>query len=85
MAEWKKAISACDDVRYRGYRSGQNPFTGEKLRFDAPGLAVATIDGEAVNLQLHSGRVEGPYSPKILPIAKELARALKANLTSKAR
>lgn len=85
LAEWKKAISACDDVRYRGYRSGKNPFTGEKLRFDAPGLAVATVDGAAVDLRLHSGRVEGPYSPKILPIAKELARALKANLTAKAR
>lgn len=85
LPEWKKAIAACEGVRYRGYRSGKNPFTGEKLRFDAPGLAVAQIDGDAVNLQLYSGRVEGPYSPAIRAMANKLARALKANLTIKAR
>ena len=83
--EWKKAIAACDGVRYRGYRSGKNPFTGEKLRFDSPGLAVAQVDGQPLNLRLYSGRIEGPYSPAIRATAKELTRALKANLTIKAR
>jgi hypothetical protein len=85
LTEWKKAVAICDGVRYRGYRSGKNPFTGEKLRFDAPGLAVADIDGESVNLQLHSGRVEGAYSSGIRVVAKKLARALKASLTINAR
>ena len=82
-SEWKKAIVSCDGVCYRGYRTGKNPFMGEKLRFDAPGLAVADVEGQAVNLRLRCGRVEGDHSTVIQPIAQKLARALKAKLTVK--
>ncbi len=84
LKEWKKAIASCDGVRYRGYRTGKDPFTEKKLRFDAPGLAVAYVGGQAVDLRLSCGRVEGDHSTGIQPIAQKLARALKARLTVKA-
>jgi hypothetical protein len=85
LAEWKTAIAACEGVEYRGYRTGKNPFTGEALRKDLPGLAVATIDGKEVHLRRYCGRVEGDDSPPVRAVAEKLARALQANLMVKAK
>lgn len=84
-AEWKKAIASCDGVKYRGFRMGQNPFTGEKLRFDMPGLAIAEIDGTTLELRLGCGRVEGDYVAKARPLLTSLARKLGAKMIVRAR
>jgi hypothetical protein len=85
LEEWKQAITQCDAVRYQGYRVGQNPFTGEYVRFELPGLAVAECDGDEFLLQLRYGRVEGDYAKKVRPIAKAVANALEGKLTTRAR
>lgn len=85
LKEWKKAISSCDGVKYRGFRTGQDPFTGKNLRFDMPGLAIAEIDGTTIELRLGCGRVEGNYVAKARPLLMSLARFLRAKLTVRAR
>jgi len=85
LEEWRTATSACKGVEYRGFRSGQNPFTGEKLRFDAPGLATAELDGVTVSLHLRHGRVQGNYVASARPLLASLADALGARLTVRER
>jgi hypothetical protein len=84
LEEWKVAISACKGVQYLGFRAGQNPFTGEEIRFDAPGLATAAIGGTTIALHLNSGRITGNYAPKARPLLASLTHALRAKLTVRA-
>lgn len=84
LQAWKKAISSCKGVRYRGYRAGRDPFTGKKLRFDMPGLATAEIDGTTIELRLWCGRVQGDYIAKAHPLLTSLTQALGAKLTVRA-
>lgn len=84
LEEWKQAISSCKGVQYRGYRSGQDPFTGKKLRFGMPGLASAQVDGKTLDLRLWCGRIEGDYTATARPLLASLARALGAKLTVRA-
>lgn len=37
LSEWVTAVESNDDLEYRGYREGKNPFTGEVIRFHSPG------------------------------------------------
>ncbi|MFC4308637.1 SMI1/KNR4 family protein [Steroidobacter flavus] len=84
LDEWKVAVSACKGVQYRGYRSGQDPFTGKELRFDMPGFATAEVGGGTLNLRLWCGRVIGDYVAEARPLLTSLAHALGAKLTVRA-
>lgn len=85
LEEWKRAIASCDGMRYAGCRVGRNPFTGEEMHFDAPGLAALDLGGDEMELDLQWGRVEGKYVAKARSKLEALARELKANLTVRIR
>lgn len=57
MDEWRAAVARTPALEYRGYRRGRNPFTGEELRYDCPGGAVARDAGREALFRLYAGRV----------------------------
>jgi hypothetical protein len=78
LREWSEVATRHRDVEYRGYRLGQNPFTGEELRFASPGLAVIRWNGGEVLVILCHGRlllenVSAGFRPFAETLAKELA------------
>ena len=86
LEEWKKVIASYDDMRYAGCRVGKNPFTGEDLHFDAPGLAALNIGSDdEIALDLHWGRIEGKYVASARRRLEALANDLNANPTVRAR
>jgi hypothetical protein len=86
LEEWKKAIASYDDIKYAGCRVGKNPFTGEELHFDAPGLAALDLEnGDEIALDFRWGRIEGRYVESARRRLEALANDLKANLTIHAR
>jgi hypothetical protein len=87
LEEWIAAVEATDGITYVGCREGRNPFTGEPLRIELPGLARVTTAahrgpsrrGEVV---FHYGRAELEDNAKHRSIAAQLAKRLHAHIES---
>jgi hypothetical protein len=79
LAEWVAALDATSGITHVGYREGRNPFNGETIRVDSPGLAlIAGSDYPSVSF--HYGRAQLEDRPDHRAIAEELAKSLHANL-----
>ena len=79
LTEWVAAVKATEGIVYVGLRQGRNPFTGETIRIDSPGLA-RMVTGERATASLHSGRVTLDDSPEHRAIAGQLAQKLGAHV-----
>jgi len=81
LDEWRAAIARTRLLEYRGFRRARNPFTGEELRFDSPGAAIARDAGREVLFRLHSGRVCASDLPASFdPLLHSLAGMLRARV-----
>ena len=85
LHEWKEAIAKCAGVEYPGHLNGLNPMTGEPIRIERPGTAVANVGDKSIRLTLFNGRVEGKFAKAFRSIAESLATALKARLVVRSR
>jgi hypothetical protein len=79
LAEWVAAVDATSGITHIGYREGRNPFNGETIRIDSPGLALIA-GSRSPSVSFHYGRAELEDSPEHRAIAEELAEALQAYL-----
>lgn len=79
LDEWIEAVRSTKGLDYQGHRKGTNPFTGESLRIETPGLTAVVGHEKALIFFLH-GRAQLDNRDFIRPIATGLAHALKANL-----
>ncbi len=79
LAEWIDAVRSTEGLEYRGYREGKNPFTGESLRVETPGL-TAVVGHEKAFISFFHGRARLDNLSFTRPIAATLASKLQANL-----
>lgn len=75
MSEWREVIEQEPDIQYLGRRTHKNPFTGEAIHIDAPGLACLVSD-EATILKLVDGGLIITASAPGRSIANALAARL---------
>jgi len=81
LDEWKEAIADIDEITYLGYWMLKNIFTGEDMKIDRPGMAVAEIGDVRVKLSLKYGRIEIAKPPVTAdPLVKLLAKRLNAKI-----
>ncbi|HYP98418.1 MAG TPA: hypothetical protein VER96_07075 [Polyangiaceae bacterium] len=81
LADWIAAVEATDGIVHVGYRQGRNPFTGDTIRIDSPGLA-RTVKGERAYASFHYGRGQLDDCPEHRAIAVQLAEKLGAHVLS---
>ncbi|HEU4624819.1 MAG TPA: hypothetical protein VFS52_08670 [Steroidobacteraceae bacterium] len=81
MEEWRAVVARTPALEYRGYRRGRNPYTGEELRFDCPGGAVARHGTREVLFRLYAGRIcASDLEPSFDPLLQSLADLLHAHV-----
>jgi hypothetical protein len=81
LSEWKDALAQVEHASYVGFREGANPFTGEKIRFDWPGMGAIENGGRTHRIYLSRGRVVSDDLPvELHGVAEQLARKLGALL-----
>lgn len=79
LAEWLTALESTNGISHVGYREGRNPFNGETIRIDSPGLAL--IAGSTrPHVSFHYGRAELEDTPRHRAIAESLAGVLHAHV-----
>jgi hypothetical protein len=77
MEEWQKVVRENPALEHLGYRRGINPFTGEEMRFDTPGLSVARVAGRGFYIGPQFGRIEAErVFVEAKPLIEQLAAAL---------
>lgn len=81
LEEWVAAVDATRNIKHVGYREGRNPFNGETIRVESPGLA-AIAGSHRPHVSFLYGRAEMEDNPAHSTIAAELARLLHARLLS---
>jgi hypothetical protein len=79
LDEWITAIGSTTGIAHVGFREGRNPFTGETIRIEIPGLAITSGSNRA-DVQFHDGRAELEETPAHRAIAEQLARFLGAQV-----
>jgi hypothetical protein len=57
LREWVDVVKQVPCMRFLGYKPGRNPFTGEQMRFNSPGGALARHNEREIFFQLVFGRV----------------------------
>jgi hypothetical protein len=81
IEEWLAVLARTPVLEYRGYRRSRNPFTGEELRFNCPGGAVARHEGREVLFRLYCGRICAADLPdSFTPLLQSLAGMLGARV-----
>lgn len=81
LDEWLTALERTEGIAHVGYRESANPFTGETMRFEDPGLARVGGDARAY-ARFFYGRGELDDCPQHRVIAMRLAQELRAHVLS---